>query len=89
MHRQLAIERVVTPANTVASYIRLRGAWLREHGFEPGQRVAVRLLGTGILELRAAGTADSSEQSGTVLEIEQSASLAANVHTLIKNGMLR
>jgi hypothetical protein len=88
MHRHLAIERVVTPAKTIASYIRLRGRWLREHGFEPGRRVAVRLVGTGVLELRATDAEDSLE-SGTVLEIDQSASLAANIHTLIKNGVLQ
>jgi hypothetical protein len=87
MQRHIAIERVVTPGKSVASYIRLRGRWLREHGFEPGGRVAVRLMGTGVLELRAADTEDASN-SGTVLEIEQSASLAANIHALIKNGML-
>src|SRR5687768_9861070 len=34
--RQLAIERVLTRAKKPASYIRLRGLWLRELGFEPG-----------------------------------------------------
>jgi hypothetical protein len=53
MQRSLAIEEALTNAETPISYIRLRGLWLRQIGFEPGDRVEVRVIAVGVLELRA------------------------------------
>lgn len=33
--------------------IRLTGHWLERAGFKPGTRVAVRCLGSGVIELRS------------------------------------
>ena len=33
--------------------IRLTGRWLERAGFKPGTRVAVRCLGSGLIELRS------------------------------------
>jgi hypothetical protein len=52
MQRQLKIEEALTRAKTRIAYIRLRGRWLREIGFEPGTRVYVRSTEPGIIELR-------------------------------------
>lgn len=59
MQRSLAIERVLTNAETPISYIRLRGLWLRQIGFEPGSRVEVRMIEEGVLELRACEKRDT------------------------------
>ena len=53
MQRSLAIEEALTNAETPISYIRLRGLWLRQIGFQPGGRVEVRMIAPGVLELKA------------------------------------
>jgi len=53
MRRSLAIEKAVAKSNAPIAYIRLRGRWLRDAGFEPGTRVEIRPIAFGALELRA------------------------------------
>ncbi len=59
MQRSLAIEEALTNAETPIAYIRLRGLWLRQIGFEPGRRVEVRMIALGVLELRACEKRDN------------------------------
>ncbi len=55
MRRTLTIEEALTPAKTPIALIRLRGRWLRELGFLPGQRVAIQPLVPGFMVLRVVG----------------------------------
>jgi len=48
------------------SYIRLRGRWLRAAGFEPGQRVRVRVTGPGSLSVQVV-TAPSDKRLDAAL----------------------
>lgn len=65
MQRSLAIEEALTYAETPISYIRLRGLWLRRIGFEPGDRVEVRMVSPGVLELRACEKRDEGPLDGS------------------------
>lgn len=44
--------------------IRLRGLWLQQAGFQPGNRVSVNCIAHGVLELRSILTLDDRSADG-------------------------
>ena len=60
--RQLAIEQATTRAKSTISYIRLRGRWLSDLGFDPGSRVQVIPVSRGLIALRAIRISEPREQ---------------------------
>jgi hypothetical protein len=50
--------------------LRLMGLWLERAGFEPGTRVSVRCLGSGVIELRSetSGVTEGKKASSDELD---------------------
>jgi hypothetical protein len=60
MQRLLAIEEAQTANRTRIPYIRLRGKWLGQLGFQPGDRVVVTAPERGVLHLHVKETVNSN-----------------------------
>lgn len=52
--RTLKIEEDGDKWNGIKPKIRLRGKWLERAGFRPGNRVSVKCVAEGVMELRSA-----------------------------------
>lgn|ERR1041385_5986098 len=70
--RHLKIERLGDSwRGNIHSGIRLKGQWLSQAGFPPGERVSVSVMAPGVIELRLVPQSTPAESETTRLRIAE------------------